>query len=543
MDQTSLLTRLLDEDNGGSDSAEVSLRGKEEDAGGAVHEQTPPPSHSSGSGPISPTMYLFCACAAFNSCILGYDFGVNVLSALLVKNTLNLSDLQIAAFLGALNGFSMLGAATTSFISDRFGRRGCFMVTSVAFFCGDLLQASAQNYAQLMTGRSILGVAIGWGLAIDPMYISEIAPAGRRGFLVSWSEIAINVGITLGLSSGLVFCQAPDQYAWRYMYATGAVLPIFMLILVKFFMPESPRWLLQKGRDDAAHKVLATLYPENEHEVEALGYEIKRSIQKEEEAFHPGWNFLLCHPRPAYKSMLTAGVLAGIAQQVVGIDAIGPYQTFILNDSGVTDRYNQALILLGCEVLKCIITFGSSRVTDTWGRRPLAFISITGIVVSLFLLAIDFHLSSGATSALSIVGIFCYMGSFAAGMGPISWLVPSEVFTTPIRAKGTSITTFLNRGVSAIMAFSFLALQKAVSMSGVFLILICLSIVMAALIYHFVPETMGESLEDMAIYFATLTGDKSVLEYLESEHSTEESSHPNATKNAASTRKITHEII
>lgn len=124
---------------------------------------------------VSKSVYLFAACASFNSCILGYDFGVNSLSVKLVKDALNLSDLQVSGYLGALEGFAMLGAATASFINDRFGRRGCFVMTSIGFLCGDLLQGSAQNYVQLMFGRSILGLAIGWGLAIDPMYISEVS--------------------------------------------------------------------------------------------------------------------------------------------------------------------------------------------------------------------------------------------------------------------------------------------------------------------------------------------------------------------------------
>ncbi|KAL7551226.1 hypothetical protein ACHAWF_014417 [Thalassiosira exigua] len=484
---------------------------------------------------ISPAVYKFAACAAWNSAILGYDFGVNSLSVMLVQKSLNLTDLQVAGYMGALEGFACLGAATTSFINDRFGRRGCFVMTSFGFLLGDLLQASAQSYAQLMVGRSILGVSIGWGLAIDPMYISEISPSKRRGFLVSWSEIAINVGVVFGFASGIVFYHTPDDYAWRYMYGTGAVFPLTMLLLVRFYMPESPRWLLQKKRDDDAKEVLTTLCSGNEGEAELIFLDIHESIAKEEEAFHPGWKFLLCNPTPAYRRMLLAGIVAGISQQVVGIAAIGNAQTFVLYQAGVHDRLYQALTLVGIQIMKSLVTLLSSHYIDSWGRRRLSFISIAGIFVSLGVLALDFHLSSGATSVVAVVGLLGYMVSFAAGMGPVAWLVPSEVFTTSIRAKGISITTFCNRTVSTIMGFSFIPLKNAVSWSGMFLVLMFLSVVMAALIHVFLPETTGRSLEDMAIYFASLTGDRSVLDHLEGESLSVDSSSSNETKRTSST--------
>ncbi len=338
---------------------------------------------------------------------------------------------------------------------------------------------------------------------------------------MSFSEVAINIGIMFGFASGIIFRHTPDEMAWRYMYAIGGFLPLIMMILIIFYMPESPRWLLQRKRGDDARKVLTTLCSGNEYEAEVEASDIKESIAKEEAAFHPGWKFLLCFPTPAYRRMLLAGIIAGISQQVVGIAAVGNCQTYVLDQAGVHDRYHQALTLVGIQIVKSIVTFVSSTFIDSWGRRRLLFISIAGVVVSLLILAIDFHLSSGATSSMAIVGIFLYMVSFASGLGPVAWLVPSEVFTTPIRAKGTSVTTFFNRAVSAIMDFSFLPLHNAITWSGVFLILMFLSIVIAVLIHVFVPETTGRSLEDMAVYFASLTGDRSVLDQLEVENASE----------------------
>ena len=341
-----------------------------------------------------------------------------------------------------------------------------------------------------------------------------------------------------------MFYNTPDEYAWRYMYATGAFLPLIMFFFIKCFMPESPRWLLQKNRDDDAKQVLTKLCSGNEEEAAVVARDIKESIEKEEAAFQLGWKFLLCHPTPGYRLMLLAGIVAGISQQVVGISAISTCQIFLLDQSGVHDRHWQALTLVLIQIGKSVVTFGSSYLIDSWGRRSLSFISIAGILVALIVLAVDFHGSSGATSWVAILGLSLYMVSFAAGMGPVAWLVPSEVFTTSIRAKGTSVTTFCNRAVSTIMAFSFLQLANAATWSGAFSVLIVLSIVMAILIYFLMPETTGRSLEDMAVYFATLTGDMTVLDNLQTEHtSSSDDEESRSSKRTASTTITSQDVV
>ena len=470
-------------------------------------------------------IYTLVGCAAWNSAILGYDAGVSSLSVLMVQRTLDLSDVQISIYLGILNLCAMVGSLVgASAVNERYGRRGCFVVTSVGFILGDIIQASAQSFTTLIVGRSLLGFSIGQGLAIDPIYISEISPPNVRGFLVSWSEIAINLGWIFGFASGIFFYQVPDNLAWRYMYTCGAILPITMLLLVKWYMPESPRWLLSKGHDDEARRVLKRLYfdhgpvttttttpttptntnnntnnpavqsheydhgfhdhdsddtgvvgmshghpqppthtqlteepysnpsprnprtslndvpstttttttttegegdhVESDDEVETMMNDIKVALRQEQAnaGQELGWSFLLCRPTPAYRRMLLAGFIAGISQQVVGIEGINSFETFVLDQSGVHDRYWQAMTLVGIQIIKSFVTVGSSRLVDTWGRRALSFISIGGIVVSLLVLAVDFHLSSGATSNLAIVGLLGYMVSFAAGMGPVGTL-------------------------------------------------------------------------------------------------------------------------
>ena len=144
--------------------------------------------------PVTRATYVFATCAALNSCNLGYDIGVNTGAGILLRDSMNLKDEQLELFMGSLNLFAMIGALCASTISDRFGRRGGFIVAACGFIIGVSIMSLAETFAVLMFGRVFVGLGVGFGLAIDPIYISEISPASHRGRLVTWSEIATNVG-------------------------------------------------------------------------------------------------------------------------------------------------------------------------------------------------------------------------------------------------------------------------------------------------------------------------------------------------------------
>ena len=181
--------------------------------------------------PITNSTKLFAFCAALNSCNLGYNLGVIAGAAPLLQSTLNLSNMQLELFIGATDLFSMVGALSSNFVADALGRRWAFRVSAIIFIIGIAIESASFSYATLVTGRALVGLGVGFGLAIDPVYISEISTAAHRGQLVTWSEIAINIGIVLGFASGLFTSTVEEDMAWRIMFAAGVILPCFAIFL------------------------------------------------------------------------------------------------------------------------------------------------------------------------------------------------------------------------------------------------------------------------------------------------------------------------
>jgi len=423
---------------------------------------------------------------------------------------MDLNQVQIDIFIASLNLFAMTGALTAHMIADSYGRRGAFMISALVLIVGIVIMAISNNFISLMFGRVFVGLGVGFGFAIDPIYISEIAPAAHRGRLVTWSEVGTNVGIIFGFIVGLMFGHLDSDTAWRCMFGMGIILPSIMIILLWTVMPESPRWLVQQERDmDAAH-VLQKIYGK-EYDVVSLINSMKMSILKDQEIERSeGW-YLILFPATSFRRIILVGLGVAMAQQVVGIDSIQYFLISILEDSGIQSSSGQkwVLIVLGCFRLVFIIIGG--RLLDQKGRKPLIFISLAGCAVALLLLSFNFY----GPKHSNVFAIFCcaiYFSFYSVGIGPGGWLIPAEVFPTSIRAKGMSLAVFLNRACATLVFSTYESIAQALSWSGFFLFMSCLCGVVALFMAALLPETKGRSLEDMLAYFAELTGDRSILQ-------------------------------
>mmetsp|Transcript_399 Transcript_399/g.766 ORF Transcript_399/g.766 Transcript_399/m.766 type:complete len:519 (-) Transcript_399:164-1720(-) len=462
---------------------------------------------------VQPAVYIFAGCAALNSVNLGYDVGINAAIGPPLQDdpALALSDEQLEIFIGSLDFFAIFGALFASAISDKIGRRRAFAVAAVGFDIGIVILVFSNSYGLLMLGRFFLGLGVGFGMAVDPMYIAEISPAHCRGRLVTWSELGINIGIVLGYLAGYCLADLPTGVDWRCMLALGGIMPVVMCFLVKFMMPESPRWLVLKNRLDEAADVLGQISPPGSNTAEIVD-EVRVSLAEEACAnAKVRWRDLFC-PTPAVKHMLLVGVGVATSQQLCGIDAIQYYLPFTLKNAGVAKRTEQyaIMVMIGMLKLACIPVAGRLFDRKGLGRRPLLIASCLAMSASLFGLSVKSFATEGA-AWLTITLLFAYMGFFSMGLGPGAWLVPSEVFATSIRAKAVSIATCSNRIAATLLASTVLSLAHALSWGGYFLLLGMICLVIALGMCRGLPETKGMTLEEMTRYFRELSNDKTGL--------------------------------
>jgi MFS family permease len=214
-------------------------------------------------------------------------------------------------------------------------------------------------------------------------------------------------------------------------------MPCFVIYLATTVMPESPRWLVSKGREAEAQEVLKKVYPDG-YDVGVIVSEIHDGIEKEAIAEHAiGWNVIF-FPTPAFKRMLLVGVGTAVAQQAAGVDCIGYFLVYILDESGIKSRNAQMWILIVLGLIKLVVIVLAGHLFDRKGRRPLFFVSLLGMSVALFLVSFSF-MGDGSRKVLSVFGLALYLSFFSVGMGPGAWLIPSEVFSTMIRAKAMSV--------------------------------------------------------------------------------------------------------
>lgn len=458
---------------------------------------------------VTKSTVVFALCAALNSCNLGYDIGVSTNAGGLVQRDLGLTNVQRELLVGSLNFWSIFGSIFSHWICDAFGRRRSFQVAAINFIVGSLIMATASGFVVLMIGRFFLGIGVGFGLAIDPLYISEMTPAAHRGQLVTWSEMAINIGIVLGFISGLVFYEVDDNLEWRLMFGMGCILPAILIVVSQVVMAESPRWLVSKGRHEEAKAILRKIYPE-EFDIDPIAQDIKDGLERDRIAKDAvGWKMIF-FPTPAITRMLVVGVGIAMAQQAVGIDAIQYYLLDVLQESGIQSQKAQLAILIILGVLKLIFVIVGSKLLDSRGRKKLLYISLAGMCGACVL--ISFSFVGKNQSALAIVGLSLYLSFFSVGMGPVAWLIPSEIFPTTIRAKAMSIATFSNRIIATLMSSTFLSTSNAIGWGPFFIMLAGVCVVVLGFVHFLLPETKGRSLEDMSIYFAEITGDNIVLE-------------------------------
>lgn len=451
------------------------------------------------------------ACAVFaslNSVLLGYDVGVMSGAIIFIQEDLKITEVQEEVLVGSLSIISLFGSIAGGRISDAIGRKWTIASAAIVFQSGAAIMTFAPSFQVLMIGRLLAGIGIGFGVMIAPVYIVEISPTVARGSFTSFPEIFINLGILLGYVSNYALSGLPSHLSWRIMLAVG-ILPSVFIGFALFVIPESPRWLVVQNRIEEARMVLLKTN-ENEAEVEDRLAEIQAAAgtnnaeKYEEKAV---WHELLT-PSPPLRRMLIAGVGIQCFQQISGIDATVYYSPEIFQSAGIEDPTKVLAATVAVGISKTIFILVAILLIDRVGRKPLLYVSTIGMTICLFSVGLVLTLfrDTQAGIAMAILLVCGNVGFFSVGVGPICWVLTSEIFPLRLRAQASALGSVGNRVSSGIVAMSFLSVSNAISMGGTFFIFSAISSLAVVFVFLYVPETKGKSLEQIESLFQDKCG-------------------------------------
>jgi sugar porter (SP) family MFS transporter len=454
-----------------------------------------------GSGPSGADRRRFvniaAAITATGGLLFGYDTGVISGALLFIRQDFApLSPFMEGIIVSTLLVGAVAGALSGGPLSDRFGRRPTVLLAAVIFGLGALAVAFAPSVALIVVGRFLLGLGVGLASMIVPLYIAEIAPADRRGALVSLNQLMITIGILASYIVGVIF--TPIE-GWRYMFGV-ALIPALVLGIGMFTLPESPRWLFNVGQTERARRVLSRSRSQEEVELEFREMEEIKRAEEEQEGDRVGYVELLS---PYVRPALIIGIGLAIFQQITGINTVIYYAPTILQGVGFSEGGAIAATALGVGVVNVGFTILAVRIIDRAGRRPLLIIGLIGMVISLALLGVVFATggAGGAAGLLATVCLGLYIASFAISLGPVFWLMISEIYPLNIRGKAMSVASLANWGSNWLVALTFPVLLATLGGAGSFWLFAVMGIVAWFFVYFRVPETKGKTLEEIEAEF------------------------------------------
>lgn len=509
----------------------------------------------------SATTAKIAAIVALGGLLMGFDASVISGVNKFVQIDFNLSEVELGLSVGSLTLVAAIAMLLVGPLSDRFGRRILLKYCAVIFAISAVGSALAPNFTLFLIFRMLGGIGVGASLILAPMYIGEIAPPKSRGKLVSFNQLNIVIGISLAFFSNYLILSFSDSDAswvetlgiaennWRWMLGIEAV-PAIIYFFGLYLVPRSPRWLITKGRAEEAVEVMTQFRPAEEAKADIES--IQKSLLADKDKPKTKWRELF---KPAFRFVLILGLVIGVLQQITGINSVFFYAPMIFEQSGIgTDASFIQAILVGLTNL--VFTIIAMSLIDKLGRKPLMVIGVSGIAVFLMLLAYGFNTASYSLSkdkidALSVdidktelyqlvgqdfgsdvsykkalrdifgdvdakkhestlitaaitmnptlilVGILGFVAAFAISLGPVMWVLFSELFPLKIKGIAISVVGFANSlvsfGVQSVFPWELSTLGSATTffIYGLFAVLGVVFVILK------LPETKGKSLEEL----------------------------------------------
>ena len=452
-------------------------------------------SEESGAEGAVPTrkgrVYGWALLIALGGLLFGFDTGVISGALLFIKHDFALDSFAQGTVVSILLIGAMIGALSAGRLADRTGRRRALVFEGVVFAFGTLIAAAAVDYWMLLAGRLVLGLAIGGASATVPIYLSELSPDAIRGRTLSFNQLFITGGILIAYLVNLVFAGAGD---WRAMFAVGLVPAAVLIAGALWVLPESPSWLLAQGRADEARRVVRRVTGDKQAD------ELVDSIQRatEESGGHlgdedeGGWRHLA---RKQVRPALVVGLVLAAIQQFGGINTIIYYAPSVIEKTGLSAS-NSIFYSVFIGLINLLMTVVALRLVDRVGRRFLLIASLGGMTVTMALLGLSFVI--GLSPELSLLFMVAYIAVYAGGLGPIFWVLIGEVFPPTVRAAGSSAATAVNWASNFVVGLLFLPVAGVIGQGETFWIFGVICLAGLFFVLRYVPETRGESPDEVA---------------------------------------------
>ncbi|CAO2150930.1 unnamed protein product [Urochloa humidicola] len=443
-------------------------------------------------------MYAFaCATlASMTASLMGYNLALMSGAQLFMREDLGLSGVQIEVLTGSMNLFMLVSVLAAGWVADVMGRRGTLVLANAFLMAGALAMSAGSIYAALVAARFVTSIGAGFARVVAPVYNAEISPACTRGVLSSLLDVFINVGVLLSYVSNYVFAGLPAHLGWRVMFAAGALPPVFLAAGV-LAMPESPRWLVMRGRHGEAHTVLART-SDTPAEADLRLEEIKQAVSSA--ATQAVWKDMLVQPTKGVRRVLICVFGLQFFQQASGLDAIVLYSPLVFERAGISSNTTVLGATVAVGVVKTCFILVATLLSDRVGRRPLLLASAAGVAVALAAVALT--LCVPASPAACVASVLAFVAVFSVGLGPVVPTYSSEIMPLRLRAQGTSLGTAVNRVTCALVTMTFISLANWITMPGCFFLYAGVAAAACAFVYVQLLETSGRSLEDMDMLFA-----------------------------------------
>ena len=492
---------------------------------------------------------------------MGFDASVISGVVKFIEPEFSLTKIQLGWAVASLSLTATFAMITAGPLSDRFGRKVILKIAAALFFVSAIASAFAPSFLMLVMARMLGGLGVGAALIIAPMYIAEIGPAKYRGRMVSLNQLNIVLGISVAFFTNYLILQAANsdadwvqtlgvaQWNWRWMLGIEAI-PALVYFICLSIVPESPRWLMMKGRAQEATVILKRALGEQNAEQEIQ--QINKSISLEHNQAKGAFMDLL---KPSMRLVMIVGISIAILQQITGINAVFFYAPMIFEQTGLgTDASFLQAILVG--ITNVVFTLIAIALIDKIGRKSLLIAGVSGIIICMFSLAYQFNAATytltaqalnslsteidiqalhpilgatfnsdlafksaitdllGATQAgqfestlvsaaiqmngtMILVSILGFVACFAVSLGPVMWVLFSELFPNRIRGIAISFVGLINSGVSFLVQLIFPWELANLGATFTFAIYGGFAFIGLLIILKFLPETKGKTLEEL----------------------------------------------